>query len=920
MTDLMATGGIVLDTPVNRDTILGLPPVSDMDLGEKPVPYYSLWERSLVAGAYQISPIVPTDRLVVPAGFWMNDAVHITVDGSNNMVFQDVTGIYLLSDLVGGGGGVQAFGTPVDNQIAIWTNANTIEGDATFTYNGTGLTIGSAGTLGTYERLLIEQEFVQVRLRGTTTSGSSIVQTRLIFGSNYVSDHTILQQNAVACTDYGGAYSFNIINVQTGPATAYVAIGGKNTVDMLFTGTGVKVDHIGEMTTNNQVQIGNSTTITGTLTVTANCNVSGTINANGANGIWTGVTTYSDVDTQSRIYIRSLTPADATWVVRPSASTRFQMYAWDTDDLVSRSNEVETYFSGYTGIVTFGELRWRNVTKNGASNSTQLMSLDQNGKLTVAGTIATTTNFYSSILTGVQLLLNGNSSAYGGIRSEATDTWVLAYGADTTIANASLKWNSSGIKVDHIGEITGSHGTYFDNILYVYDAFHYWNGSSGVLRNGNTVITGGVTNYLSFSSVAYIQTTGAVNLTLGTNNGSHITINSTGGILFPSIATKTTETKVLWINDSTGQIVKGDPSGVATPVDSTLLDWSTDRYQPYASSAGGGSLYSGTSWPTSTTRLNYDGYFFATYLYAGAATTDYFLAAGNQLKLVASSTDRLIFTPSIADSGSVTAYILDTQNALTLGRNLLSIRNNGSEKLYVTYDGSLVSSQSITAGWVVYSDTFWNRSSNMIISTSNGNPAANISIYPGDGASGNASGGSLYLRRGLKYSGGAGVNGSIYIGTGAVCHLDADDTETSLVAIDSTTGLLSRRTVASLPGGGSDTTNVTWVLAAGEAATVGTNKTNVIVIPRAGTIVKVFAYAKTAPTGAALIFDINKNGTSIWNTTPANRIQIAAGANSGTQTSFDTTSLAEGDTITIDIDQIGSTVAGQDITITLKFS
>ena len=100
--------------------------------------------------------------------------------------------------------------------------------------------------------------------------------------------------------------------------------------------------------------------------------------------------------------------------------------------------------------------------------------------------------------------------------------------------------------------------------------------------------------------------------------------------------------------------------------------------------------------------------------------------------------------------------------------------------------------------------------------------------------------------------------------------------------------------------------------------TTGTNLTNAHVVIGAQTITKAYAYTKTAPTGADLIIDINLNGTSIWNTTQANRLTIAAAATSGTQTSFDSTTLAESDVLTVDIDQVGSSVAGADLTIVLK--
>lgn len=108
----------------------------------------------------------------------------------------------------------------------------------------------------------------------------------------------------------------------------------------------------------------------------------------------------------------------------------------------------------------------------------------------------------------------------------------------------------------------------------------------------------------------------------------------------------------------------------------------------------------------------------------------------------------------------------------------------------------------------------------------------------------------------------------------------------------------------------------TFLLAVGTAATTGANKTNELLVPRNGKIIKAFARAKTPPAGAALIFDINLNGTTIWTTT-GNRLQIAAGASNGVQTSFDSFALVETDSLSIDIDQVGSSTAGQDITVEL---
>jgi hypothetical protein len=82
-------------------------------------------------------------------------------------------------------------------------------------------------------------------------------------------------------------------------------------------------------------------------------------------------------------------------------------------------------------------------------------------------------------------------------------------------------------------------------------------------------------------------------------------------------------------------------------------------------------------------------------------------------------------------------------------------------------------------------------------------------------------------------------------------------------------------------------------------------------------ITEVYIYANTAPTGADLIVDVNKNGTTIF-TTQGNRPQIAAGANADTSGTPDVTSLLKNNRLTIDIDQVGSTIAGADLTVVIR--
>lgn len=80
------------------------------------------------------------------------------------------------------------------------------------------------------------------------------------------------------------------------------------------------------------------------------------------------------------------------------------------------------------------------------------------------------------------------------------------------------------------------------------------------------------------------------------------------------------------------------------------------------------------------------------------------------------------------------------------------------------------------------------------------------------------------------------------------------------------------------------------------------------------TITEIFLTVGTAPTGANLIVDVHKNGTTIF-TTQANRPVIMAGANTGNSIMIDVPEWADGEYLTAHIDQIGSTIKGADLVV-----
>ena len=84
------------------------------------------------------------------------------------------------------------------------------------------------------------------------------------------------------------------------------------------------------------------------------------------------------------------------------------------------------------------------------------------------------------------------------------------------------------------------------------------------------------------------------------------------------------------------------------------------------------------------------------------------------------------------------------------------------------------------------------------------------------------------------------------------------------------------------------------------------------------TLTDVTIMVGTAPTGATLIVDVNKNGTTIF-TTQANRPTIAiSGFHDVSGTPDVTTLLKDTDYLTWDIDQIGSVVPGSDLVVQIR--
>jgi hypothetical protein len=100
------------------------------------------------------------------------------------------------------------------------------------------------------------------------------------------------------------------------------------------------------------------------------------------------------------------------------------------------------------------------------------------------------------------------------------------------------------------------------------------------------------------------------------------------------------------------------------------------------------------------------------------------------------------------------------------------------------------------------------------------------------------------------------------------------------------------------------------------ALTFGTAKAT-FRMPFAMTITQVRASVNTAPTGSALIVDINENGTSILSTKLSIDATEKTSTTATTAAVISDSALADDSEITIDIDQVGTPVAGAGLKIAI---
>jgi len=100
---------------------------------------------------------------------------------------------------------------------------------------------------------------------------------------------------------------------------------------------------------------------------------------------------------------------------------------------------------------------------------------------------------------------------------------------------------------------------------------------------------------------------------------------------------------------------------------------------------------------------------------------------------------------------------------------------------------------------------------------------------------------------------------------------------------------------------------ITWVIDTELATGIVPNIQ--VPITTTHTIAEVHARVSSAPEGSAIRLDVLKNGASI-HSSDEDKCTIAAGQNSGTTSAFSDNTLADGDYLELEIEQVGNSSAG----------
>lgn len=346
-----------------------------------------------------------------------------------------------------GGGNVSNTGTPVDNQIAVWTSSTVIEGTAGLTYDGTNLLVtGSLGATGTR---LTKGWFTDLQVTNAI-AGSITGNAATVTGATFTMALTV---NTGTVTLSGNAANTSVLTIGAGA----VSITGSNTGDQTITLTGA-------VTGSGTGSFATTIATPGTLTV-ASTNSTATAH------------THAITSSSAPGAAASILATDSSGIIG-STGTRI-VKGWFVDLTVTNAiagsitgnAATVTTNANLTGIITSSG----NATSFGTFTSAQILAgcSDESGTGSlIFGTAPTITSLSGSILMGAS---TGTAGLMGLQSQQNSHAGNNAGGGETTLETTTL--NASAFAVNRNLRIT-CYGTTVNNA----------NAKTGKLYFGSTVM------------------------------------------------------------------------------------------------------------------------------------------------------------------------------------------------------------------------------------------------------------------------------------------------------------------------------------------------------------------------------------------------------------------------------------------------
>jgi len=420
-------------------------------------------------------------------------------------------------------------------------------------------------------------------------------------------------------------------------------VSGSGTVNTIakFTPTSSDVGNSNITDDGYQVSIANS--ITGSATARTWMSIDADITGGNQTNDMTGLDINLDDGANSSSGTNIGINVDISGLDAAGSNIAGKFISIDNNDIVELAGE--TY--GVSSVVLEapgGAIYGENTSSSVSTNYSAIY-----GKITTGTTAEGYVGFYNDLVAGDKTYaIYGTGGDYAGMFKgtlaikEASGDQITSFACGAQAADIAYTLPISTSDNKYLKHTTGGtlewadagSGTINDGTQYV---LAYYAGTStiddlstGVGNAGQVMRSAGAGSEPAWSTATYPNTTtinqilysSAANTISGiaTANGGILVTNGSG---VPSIIAGT-DNQVLVAH--TGAIPTWEDysdNNTATAADDILEGTNIDteiKYAPWAvGDKAAGRLYSGTTDPTNTTRLNYDGYFYATKLYAGGA-------------------------------------------------------------------------------------------------------------------------------------------------------------------------------------------------------------------------------------------------------------------------------------------------------------